>query len=205
MFACSLRPLPGARPVWQCLIHGNRSGSDAREERQLSTRKRRVAGLPRGGVRPARLCEPQEQRLFAMRFVLGAPPRTGAFGHSDRAASTPIRGQRFCKSRYSLLAYNSPPRGVAADCATLKGRKSTTNGSAQSQANSSPHSVGFGLRAPRVGRRPSAQARRFYEPQKHHPIHHQSAEFVFGRSQRRTKTERKRSISARIRGLRADR
>ncbi len=121
-----------------------------------------------------------------MRFVFGAPPRTGAFGHSDRAASTPIRGQRFCKSRYSLLAYNSPPRGVAADCATLKGRKSTTNGSAQSQANSSPHSVGFGLRAPRVGRRPSAQARRFEEPQKHHPIHHQSAEFIFGRSQRRT-------------------
>ncbi len=44
--------------------------------------------------------------------------------------------------------------------------------------------VRFGLRAPRVGRRPSAQARRFYEPQKHnlfargpklnkkhHPIH----------------------------------
>ncbi len=30
-----------------------------------------------------------------------------------------------------------------------------------------PNSVGFGLRAPRVGRRPSAQARRFYEPQKH--------------------------------------
>ena len=29
------------------------------------------------------------------------------------------------------------------------------------------NSVGFGLRAPRVGRRPSAQARRFYEPQKH--------------------------------------
>ena len=29
------------------------------------------------------------------------------------------------------------------------------------------NSVGFGLRAPGVGRRPSAQARRFYEPQKH--------------------------------------
>ena len=74
MFACSLRPLPGARPVWQCLIHGNRSGSDVREERQLSTRERRVAGRPWAGVRPARLCEPQEQRLFAMRFVIGAPP-----------------------------------------------------------------------------------------------------------------------------------
>ena len=32
--------------------------------------------------------------------------------------------------------------------------------------HSSPHSFGFGLRAPRVGRRPSAQAQRFYEPQK---------------------------------------
>ena len=46
-----------------------------------------------------------------------------------------------------------------------------------------PHSpsmtVRFGLRAPRVGRRPSAQARRFYEPQKQRP-------FVLGRSQRRT-------------------
>ena len=30
-----------------------------------------------------------------------------------------------------------------------------------------PYSFWFGLRAPRVGRRPSAQARRFYEPQKH--------------------------------------
>ncbi len=32
------------------------------------------------------------------------------------------------------------------------------------------NSVGFGLRAPGVGRRPSAQARRFYEPQKHGPF-----------------------------------
>ncbi len=36
------------------------SWPDAREEQQLSLRKRRVAGLSRGGVRPARLCEPQE-------------------------------------------------------------------------------------------------------------------------------------------------
>ena len=34
-------------------------GSDAREEQQLSTRKRRVAGRPWAGVRPARFCEPQ--------------------------------------------------------------------------------------------------------------------------------------------------
>ena len=52
-----------------------------------------------------------------------------------------------------------------------------------------PYSFRFGLRAPR----------RLVEPQKH-------CLFVFGRSQRRTKTERERSISAlRIRGLRADR
>ena len=50
----------------------------AREEQQLSLRKRRVAGLSRGGVRPARLCESQLQRpihrLRFARFVLGAPP-----------------------------------------------------------------------------------------------------------------------------------
>ena len=34
-------------------------GADAREAQQLSTRKRRVAGRPWAGVRPARFCEPQ--------------------------------------------------------------------------------------------------------------------------------------------------
>ncbi len=77
-----------------------------------------------------------------------------------------------------------------------KGRKS----SAQITTRLSPHSFRFGL-SPTPPRRsaPGRQGRRFGEPQKH-------GQFVFGRSQRRTKTERKRSISAlRIRGLRADR
>ena len=40
---------------------------------------------------------------------------------------------------------------------------------------------GFGLRAPRVGRRPSAQTRRFYEPQKHSSFNYSnSARFVLG-------------------------
>ena len=76
------------------------------------------------------------------------------------------------------------------------GRKS----SAQITTRLSPHSFRFGL-SPTPPRRsaPGRQGRRFGEPQK-------LSQFVFGRSQRRTKTERKRSISAlRIRGLRADR
>ena len=35
-----------------------------------------------------------------------------------------------------------------------------------------PPYFGFGLRAPGVGRRPSAQARRFYEPQKQHFLYY---------------------------------
>ncbi len=65
----------------------------------------------------------------------------------------------------------SPPLGGGGELRDSASRKSSTSFTAQS--------VGFGLRAPRVGRRPSAQARRFYEPQKHSP-------FVFGRSQQRT-------------------
>ena len=50
-----------------------------------------------------------------------------------------------------------------------------------------PFPVRFGLRAPGVGRSPSAQARRFYEPQKHNPFNRpHSARCVLGRSQRRT-------------------
>ena len=42
-------------------------------------------------------------------FVLGAPPRAGAFGHSDWAASTPIRSRRFrIESRYSFSHQSFP-------------------------------------------------------------------------------------------------
>ena len=75
------------------------------------------------------------------KFVLGAPPRAGAFGHSDWAASTLRRGRRFrSEPRYSLLAYSNPPRGVAADCAAQR--------AATALPHSSLHSVEFGLRRP---------------------------------------------------------
>ena len=78
---------------------------------------RRVAVRRVGWQRTARLCESQLQRpihhpRFA-RFVLGAPPRAGAFGHSDWAASTPIRERRFlAESRYSLST-QSPTKSKA--------------------------------------------------------------------------------------------
>ena len=86
-------------------------------------------------------------------------PRAGAFGHSDWAASTPIRGRRsLAESRYSLSAYSSSP--LAANCATQRVAQELS-------LTHRPNSVGFGLRALGVGQRPSAQARRLCEPQKH--------------------------------------
>ncbi len=73
------------------------------------------------------------------------------------------------------------------------------------------NSVGFGLRAPRVGRRPSAQARRFYEPQKQSPF---TASILRNAFSAATSEERilrpRRPVKdavrpLRIRGLRADR
>ena len=73
---------------------------------------------PRVGRKPSaqarRFYEPQKHSSFnysnSARFVLGAPPRAGAFGHSDWAASTPIRGRRFLSEpRYSLSTYSSSP------------------------------------------------------------------------------------------------
>ncbi len=57
----SLYPTPRTGASSIIILLCNLGGSDAREERQLSTRKRHVAGLPRGGVRPARPKGSQEQ------------------------------------------------------------------------------------------------------------------------------------------------
>ena len=86
------------------------------------------------------------------RFVLGAPPPH----HLKRRCA---RGRRFLlESRYSLSAYSSSP--LAANCATQRVAQELS-------LTHRPNSVGFGLRALGVGQRPSAQARRLCEPQKH--------------------------------------
>ena len=89
-------------------------------------------------------------------FVLGAPPRAGAFGHSEIAASTPKpRPAIPSKSRYSLstrrsstsaeaqraLSSCSPPPAGASDCATLKGRKDSAQTAANSPAQFSASSL----------------------------------------------------------------
>ncbi len=87
------------RPVSFTLVG---SGSDVREERQPSTRERRVAGLPRGR-RPARAT------LRVARATPRSPPCLS--GSSSARPHAPLmrrsrRGRRFCESRYSLLAQN---------------------------------------------------------------------------------------------------
>ncbi len=76
-----------------------------------------------------------------------------------RGAST----GRFTGSLYPNFKFRAARfgggKGPARKPGDPAGRKGTAPFTAQS--------FGFGLRAPGVGRRPSAQARRFYEPQKH--------------------------------------
>ncbi len=56
------------------------------------------------------------------KFVLGAPPRAGAFGHSDWAASTLRRGRRFrSEPRYSLS--DQIPAQSSSPCSAQRGRK----------------------------------------------------------------------------------
>ncbi len=82
---------------------------------ELNPTIRRIAraeASPSGGPQLTLLWAPQASTLEStfphslplfVAFVLGTPPRAGAFGHSDWAASTPIRGRRFLsESRYSL-------------------------------------------------------------------------------------------------------
>ncbi len=130
--------------------------ADAREERQLSTRERRVAGRPWAGVRPARLCDPQLQRpihrpRFA-RFVLGAPPHAPLMRRSRR-------GRRFLsESRYSLLAYSSSPpaetRLNLRKCNCLSGLKPV--GPKTSMASCGSPRPEASARAPPKGRRSTA-------------------------------------------------
>ncbi len=72
--------------------------SDAREVQQLSARERRVAGLPKGGVRPARLCEPHEHRLITE----SSPPAVNATSPDELQPAAGGGGElRGSKSRKS--------------------------------------------------------------------------------------------------------
>ncbi len=69
---------------------------------------------------------------------------------------------------------NGNSRRGAACCGPPEGVRPARLCESQEQSiHSPPMTIRFGLRAPGVGRRPSAQARRFYEPQKHGPKHNQ--------------------------------
>ncbi len=77
--------------------------------------------------RPAPLRVAEAPHPFTAPFSEVRPRRASPAPLMRRCA----RERRFYESRYSLSAYSSPPRGVAANCMTLKGRKSTTNTSTQ--------------------------------------------------------------------------
>ena len=69
---------------------------------------------------------------------------------------------------------NGNSRRGGACCGPPEGVRSARLCESQEQSiHSPPMTIRFGLRAPGVGRRPSAHARRFYEPQKHGPKHNQ--------------------------------
>ncbi len=69
---------------------------------------------------------------------------------------------------------NGNSRRGAACCGPPEGVRPARLCESQEQSiHSPPMTIRFGLRAPGVGRRPSAHARRFYEPQKHGPKHNQ--------------------------------
>ena len=104
---------------------------DAREERQLSTRKRRVAGRPWAGVRPARFFKPQLQRPILYCSSSARPPRVAKASPSPRTAIPhgialfALDLQQFAASGEQQRAPTScsPPRGVAAGCATQRAAK----------------------------------------------------------------------------------
>ena len=116
----------------------------------------------------------QEQRIFLSGSSSARLPRAGAFGHSDWAASTPIRERRFLsESHYSLFFKQfvangecNEPRRVAVRRVGWR-RTARLKEPQEQQPIHLPNSVGFGLRAPQVGQRPSAQARRLVEPQRY--------------------------------------
>ncbi len=91
-------PVPSGTPIGQPIPYFHLTlRADAREERQLSTRKRRVAGRPWAGVRPARLCEPHEHRLITE----SSPPAVRATSSGELQSAA----------------------GVAANCAALRAAK----------------------------------------------------------------------------------
>ena len=112
---------------------------DAREERQLSTRKRRVAGRPWAGVRPARFFKPQLQRPILYCSSSARPPRVAKASPSPRTAIPhgialfALDLQQFAASGEQQRAPTScsPPPAGAADCATQR-VAGAQHGSAQS-------------------------------------------------------------------------
>ena len=99
-------------------------GPGAREERQLSTRERRVSGLPGRGGRPAR---PE-------RVAKTLPIRSGYDNSSPPAGAQ--RAPSSC----------SPPRGVAANCAAQRAARARPKGQPKARPKVQPNSFGFGLR-----------------------------------------------------------
>ncbi len=89
---------PTARPNPPPVYHHILSGSACRPLPRAAKPLGDKDGATRWVARARQTVRPD-----SLGFVLGTPPRAGAFGNSDWAASTPIRGRRFLsESRYSL-------------------------------------------------------------------------------------------------------
>ncbi len=162
-------------------------------------RAARSGGGPNG---PARRPGGSTNRKSTAHSSSGAPPR---------AAKTSPDSAHSCWARQQFAASGecNEPRRVAVR--RVGWRRTARLCESQEHSPFTALSFGFGLRAPRVGRRPSAQARRFYEPQKHSPFNRPNRRGAFspaasGERILRLRRPAKDAVHPlRIRGLRADR